>query len=278
MAFEGHAAEARPLGRWRKPPLAYVVAELGIAPHYGLSSKIAFIQDSLRVDYPRTLEAAELMLPVATIASSIPQSSSAPPQPLWQLLNSNQTCGILVQYRAIALHATAYEDSSHFLKLWSQVLNVIEQAEMGLFVERAGLRYVDLIVPAEQSLPSDYLVPSVHGTEPPPGAQIESRGWGLNYRIHDIGVQIHTATPAPANFLLPPNLNALPLQRSAVMAEAQSRVSNQQPIGWIDTDVSQLVQQPFNAKEIVALYDRLHKTVSTTFKAILSDRAKSEWI
>jgi uncharacterized protein (TIGR04255 family) len=258
-----------------------VVAELAIAPHYGLAGKIAAIQDGLRSAYPRTLEATEVLLPVAapfTPGVSAGQALPAPPQPFWQLLDSTQTRGVLINYRAIALHATIYDDSTDFLSRWSEVLATIERAEAELFVERAGLRYVDLIVPTKDAQPSDYLVSSVHGIEPPAGAQIQTRGWGLSYSVDSIAVQIRTATPAPTNFVLPPTLNTLPLQQPSVMMEAQSRVSGQQPIGWIDTDVSRTIQRPFNAGEIAVLYGGLHQTVSTTFKALLSARAKQEWI
>ena len=33
------------LGTWRKPPLAYVVAELVISPYYSLAAKVPGLQD-----------------------------------------------------------------------------------------------------------------------------------------------------------------------------------------------------------------------------------------
>jgi uncharacterized protein (TIGR04255 family) len=264
------------MGRWRKPPLAYVVAELGIAPHYGLAAKIAAIQEGLRSAFPRTVEATEVALP----QSGIPVSQTAPAltsQPYWQLLDSTQTRGVLISYRAVALHVTAYEDSGDFLRRWAEILDVVDKANAEPFVERVGLRYIDLIVPGGEVMPADYLVRSIQGVDPPEGAQVQSRSWGLHYVLNGVTVQVRTATPAPAGFLLP-FINILPLRLPAVAAEAQERVANQQPIGWVDTDASCLVQKPFGAREITGLYVTLHQAISKTFKSLLSDRAKEEWI
>lgn len=281
MDSEGLTDTSQALGRWDKPPLAYVVAELAIAPHYGLAAKIAALQDALRSVYPRTIEAAELLFPAAALLApgiSPPPGIPASPQPLWQLFTTKQTRGILINYRAIALHATTYEDSTEFQRCWSEVLTAIERAQLEPFVERAGLRYLDVIVPTPSRQPVDYLAQSLRGIDPPDGAQLQARVWGLNYTLDDIAVQIRTATPAPLNSLLPPTLNALPLLLPRVMIEAQARVTAQQPIGWIDSDASRAVQRPFNAADIADLYKSLHQTISTTFKALLSDHAKQEWI
>ena len=48
------------LGTWRKPPLAYVVAELVISPYYSMAAKVPGLQDWLRSTFPKTVEGQEL--------------------------------------------------------------------------------------------------------------------------------------------------------------------------------------------------------------------------
>jgi uncharacterized protein (TIGR04255 family) len=282
MRPEGLTATPPPMGRWRNPPLAYVVAELAIAPHYGLAAKIAAIQDGLRGAFPRTVEATEVVL---AVAGALPQGtpgfpgvSGVPAQPFWQLLDATQSRGVLITYRAIALHATAYEDSTDFLRRWAEVLAAIDAAKAEPFVERIGLRYIDLIVPSGQADPADYLVSSIRGIDPPEGAEIQTRSWGLHYVRDGVTVQVRTTTPAPVGLLLPPVLNTLPLQLPPVAIEAQARIANRQTIGWVDTDVSTPVQKPLNTEDISASFERLRQAVSVTFRSLLSDHAKDDWI
>jgi uncharacterized protein (TIGR04255 family) len=282
MRPEGLTATPPPMGRWRNPLLAYVVAELAIAPHYGLAAKIAAIQDGLRGAFPRTVEATEVVL---AVAGALPQGtpgspgvSGVPAQPFWQLLDATQSRGVLITYRAIALHATAYEDSTDFLRRWAEVLAVIDAAKAEPFVERIGLRYIDLIVPSGQADPADYLVSSIRGIDPPEGAEVQTRSWGLHYVRDGVTVQVRTTTPAPVGLLLPPVLNTLPLQLPPVAIEAQARIANRQTIGWVDTDVSTPVQKSLNTEDISASFERLRQAVSVTFRSLLSDHAKDEWI
>ena len=131
------------LGTWRRPPLVYVVAELVISPYYSMASKVPGLQDSLRSAFPRTLEAKELVVDGAKPSA----------QPLWQLVSADQKHGVQLGTRAISLHATSYAQSSDFLSRWAEVLDAIQNANLGAFVERAGLRYIDLIVPSEGRSP-----------------------------------------------------------------------------------------------------------------------------
>src|SRR5450755_1952222 len=138
---------ATALGTWRKPPLAYVVAELVISPYYSMGAKVAGLQDQLRSVYPKTVEAKEIVV----------DGGKPSAQSLWQLVSADQKYGVQLGTRAISLHATSYLHSIDFLTRWAEVLDAIHAADLGAFVERAGLRYIDLIVPEGDRAPEDYL-------------------------------------------------------------------------------------------------------------------------
>ena len=59
---EGKIMTNTALGTWRRPPLAYVVAELVISPYYSMAAKVPGLQDRLRSAFPRTIEANELVI------------------------------------------------------------------------------------------------------------------------------------------------------------------------------------------------------------------------
>src|SRR5690606_20993423 len=140
----------------RRPPLAYVVAELVISPYYSMSAKVPGLQDRLRSSFPRTLEAGGFVVDGAKPTT----------QPVWHLMSVDQKHGVRLGTRVISLHATSYLQASDFLSRWAEVLDIIQAADLGAFVERAGLRYIDLIVPSEGRKPADYLAPGLQGMEP----------------------------------------------------------------------------------------------------------------
>jgi uncharacterized protein (TIGR04255 family) len=255
------------LGTWRKPPLAYVVAELVISPYYSMGNAVQFLQDKLRTAYPRTVEAQELVF----------DGNKASPQQIWRLFSADQQHGIQLGTRAIGLHATRYLHSNDFLSRWAEVLDFIGAAKLGAFVERAGLRYVDLIVPATDRSPTDYLEQRLQGVTPD-GAVATGSMWAAGFQFNGCVVNLRSAAPAPKGLLLPPDFNALPLHKPKVMIEAEGRIADQGSIGFIDTDCVKDIQNVFNASELVGVYTEMQKLTSRTFKAALSPLAKAEWI
>lgn len=255
------------LGTWHRPPLVYVVAELVISPYYSMTSKIPALQDSLRSSFPRTLEAKELIVDGAKPSA----------QSVWQLLSADKEHGVQLGTRTISLHATSYAQSSDFLSRWAEVLDAIHNANLGAFVERAGLRYIDLIVPAEGRSPADYLADGLKGIQPE-GARSTGSMWAAAFQFDGSSVNLRAAAPAPQGLLLPPDFNALPLHKPAVMREAEERLKTEQAIGFVDTDCLKEIGQVFDAGELLTVFTEMQKLTSRTFKAALSDIARGEWV
>ena len=255
------------LGTWRRPPLVYVVAELVISPYYSMAANIPGLQDRLRASFPRTIEAKEFIV----------DGGKPSAQSLWQLLSVDQKHGVQLGTRSISLHATAYAQSSDFLGRWAEVLDAIQAAELGAFVERAGLRYVDLVVPAEGRSPADYLASGLKGIEPE-GARSTGSMWASAFQFDGSLVNLRAAAPAPQGLLLPPDFNALPLNKPAVMLEAEVRLKAEAMIGFVDTDCLKDVGKVFDAGDLLGTYSEMQKLTSKTFKAALSDIAREEWM
>ena len=255
------------LGTWRNPPLAYVVAELVISPYYSMASAVPALQDKLRQAYPRTVEAQELVVDGAKPSA----------QPLWRMLSASQMHGLQLGTRALSLHATSYLDSGDFLGRWAEVLDVIGQAQLGAFVERAGLRYVDLVVPSEGRSPAAYLEQHLQGVTPD-GALATGSMWAAGFQFDGCVVNLRAAAPAPKGLLLPPDFNALPLNKPRIMLAGEERLKDNQPVGFIDTDCVKDIQRVFDASELAAIYSEMQKLTSRTFKAAMSPLAKAEWL
>jgi uncharacterized protein (TIGR04255 family) len=255
------------LGTWRRPPLAYVVAELVISPYYSMASKVPSLQDRLRDSFPRTLEAKEIVV----------DGSKPSAQPLWQLISADQKHGVQVGTRSISLHATSYVQSNDFLSRWAEVLDAIQAADLGAFVERAGLRYVDLIVPSGKHSPADYLAEGLKGIEPK-GARSTGSMLAAVFQFNENTVNLRASAPAPQGVLLPPDFNALPLSKPPIMIEAESRLKEEKAIGFVDTDCLRVIGRVFDGGELPAVYAEMQKLTSRTFKAALSRIATKEWV
>ena len=255
------------LGTWNHPPLVYVVAELVISPYYSLPDKVPGLQDRLRRTFPRTVEARELVV----------DGTKSTAHPLWHLMSADQRLGVHLGTSAISLHATSYDKSSDFLGRWGDVLEAIQQAELGAFVVRAGLRYVDLIVPSDGKSPGDYLVDGLRGIVPE-GAQCSGAMWASAFQFDGSIVNLRAGAPSPQGMLLPPGFNALPLAKPAVLLDAEARMENNQPIGFVDTDCLRDVDRVFDANQLLGDYLAMQKLTSKTFKSALSAAALEEWM
>lgn len=255
------------LGTWRKPPLAYVVAELVISPYYSMAAKVPGLQDRLRSTFPKTVEGQEFIVDGAKPSA----------QPIWQLVSADQKHGVQLGTRSISLHATSYLNSADFMTRWAEVLDSIHEAGLGAFVERAGLRYVDLIVPSGDRSPADYLAQQLQGITPD-GATPTGSLWAAAFLFDGATVNLRAGAPAPAGMLLPPNFNAMPLHKPQVMVDGEKRIKEEKAIGFIDTDCLRDISQVFDAAQLAGIYTDMQKLNSRTFKAALSTMANKEWM
>jgi uncharacterized protein (TIGR04255 family) len=258
---------ATALGKWRQPPLAYVVAELVISPYYSMAAKVPGLQDRLRSTFPRTVEGQELIVDGAKPSA----------QSIWQLVSADQKHGVQLGTRSISFHATSYVNSADLMTRWADVLDAIHEAGLGAFVERAGLRYVDIIVPSRDRSPADYLAQQVQGITPD-GARLTGSLWAAAFLFDGATVNLRAGAPAPAGMLLPPNFNAMPLHKPLVMVEAEKRLKEEKAIGFIDTDCLRDINHVFDAAQLVGIYTDMQKLNSRTFKAVLSAAATEEWV
>lgn len=259
----------RSLGTYRNPPLAYVVAEAVIAPHYGIASAMPKIQEQLRAVYPRTIEGTEV-----TIDPANPPTA----QKTWRLISADESRGVSIGSRGVALHSTRYSDSKEFLSAWDAVLSATEQSLDNAFVERVGLRYIDLIVPSGDRSPLHYVTETVRGIQFPSAGTLESNIWAATFAAQGAQINARIAAPAPRGMVFPPNFNLLPLQKPKIWQDADARAALNRQIGFIDTDAGQQMGSLLVAQSISSVFRELKAQISATFGVLMSEVAREEWI
>jgi uncharacterized protein (TIGR04255 family) len=245
-----------------------------------MSSRIPALQEALRTQYPRTNELSEVLIATPLAAQGVTPAvpPPQPPQQRWQLVNAENTRAVDIGHRSIGLHATEYTNSSDFLDRWNSVLLAVERSGTEVFVERAGIRYVDMIVPTAGHKPADYLLSSLQGVTVDEPTTVQSSIWAGTLTVDGSLIQVRTAAPSPMGLLLPPTLGAVPLQMPKSLIDAQAHMAAQKPIGWIDTDAGREIRKPLRAEEMMPLYIEMQRRLSSIFKSLLSDQARREWM
>lgn len=260
------------LGTWRNPPLAYVVAEVRISAHYSIAQFVPAIQQLLRDIFPRTEEGIEVALAIGT------SNQTTVPDRVWRLTAPDNGRGVHLGTRAIALHVTRYQDFPE-LAIWlARALQAVQESGLNPFIERVGLRYIDYILPSDGHQLMDYLIPALRGVTPPGAGPAQTTMWAATYPFDTFTVDARVVAPSLPGTFLPPNFSALPLAKPSTMLAAEERSQKGQPFGIIDTDCSQTVNENFDAQTIATKFAQMHKCVSETFKALISDLAVKEWV
>jgi len=260
---------------WRNPPIAYVVAEVVISPHYSLQNHLPAIQQELRAPFPRTAEAQALRLEI--------MGTESMPQPqfdkVWQLYSGDNYLGAYLSPRALALHTTRYKHYEDFAQALGLLLRAVENSGLGAYVERIGLRYVDYLLPSDGHRPEDYLKQELRGLTLEEGRRPENGAWGGTYQMAEgCAINLRVMAPAPAGNLLPPNFNAMPLAKPEVMTRAEQHyLLPGKPFGFADTDCVQNIGKVLESASLLTAFQQLHEYVSSTFRAAISPLAEKEW-
>jgi uncharacterized protein (TIGR04255 family) len=260
------------LGTYRNPPLAYVVAEVTIAAHYGVGKSLASIQDRLRSIYPRTIEEVGVELTVSPSATPAPT-----PLQMWRLLSADQQRGLSISSRGFSLHSTRYSNFEEFSAAWDLILQVMGETIDDAFVERIGLRYVDFIVPSEDHAPYEYLA-NYNVVAPSKGAKIESHFWASAFLFDNALVNARIGAPSPPGMLLPPNITIVQLEKPAIWHRAEAQLATGKQIGFIDTDCSRRISAVYDAEKLSQAFRELKTHVSATFNGLMSELARKEWV
>lgn len=260
------------MGSWRNPPLAYVVAEIRLSPFYQMGKYVPDFQAEIRATFPRTREGSVLRFELQGNAPAPSQEK------VWRFFSENQRMGIDLSARSVSLHVTEYRNFGTFSDSLRLIVTAAGKTIPDLFVEQLGLRYIDYILPATGERTFDYVVNSVHGFLPPGASTPKEAYWIANFAFERGSVNLKILPLMPAGSAQPPNFGPLELDPAEPQMEAIRRAKNNEPIGCIDTDRIMPVEKKFDAEELMAFFSQMHADVSETFKAAISEKAKSQWI
>lgn len=250
-----------------RTPLLFVLAQVRIGPVLAIEDKIPAIQEALRRQgFPRlqkrTLEVSRIN---ATGITQIDQ------RPQWEFLNRESTLSILIAADSLVLQSSAYTDFETFLAPLQLALSTLaEKAEPSL-VERLGLRYVDLILPAEGKTVADYIPATLRGEGRPPFGERKAFLSESVFSTQEASQLIVRFIESQSGFAFPADL--LPV--SLKFPKDPNRAT---PFGLLDLDhFAEKLNADFDTSVILHRFWELHHLLDEVFRASTTKAAREEW-
>jgi len=245
-----------------RSPLALVLVQARFSPRPDLEEKLpAFRKACEALGYPVFKESRVRTMDLGQSGPTLTRDSVR-----WDFLDKTQRWNILLSAEFLMLQTTDYDVFEDFLARWKGVLEAADVLGLPV-VERLGLRYVDLVQPAEGEPVSDYLIPPLAGYEPDPGSALGRR--------HHMAASVF-ATPhgqllvrvSPAFSATPPDLDNLLLK--GVSQPGPGAV-------FLDFDHASTEVVDFEPNGIEAATEALHDAPDVLFRKVVTPKAMSVW-
>ena len=269
------AAVGEQLGRWSNAPLGFVLAAINIGVVLLNEKHTRVLQDGLADHFPELRQSVETTMALAVGASPGANMQSAP---LWEFVSESQGIGVLFRPATIVLQATEYDDYPRFRRVLEAVLTTFVKAVPSAIALRAGLRYVDVIVPSGDRTPDDYVQPSMHGPQLATLAGIDTQcRCQVVRRLSDqaaLRVTYTRQTNNKGNFPLPEDLSLHGLTPSPVLLTC---LDHQGQVGVLDFDRWEQFRERLSVETMLSRFDRLHADQSGAIRKVATELALSEW-
>lgn len=141
-----------------KSPLVLVLCQVRFSPILAMAQYFPKIQDKLRLKgYPVVKNAViqELLI--------TPAGRSGAKHVRWQVQDKTGTQSIVVTENFLAFQTTAYTVFEDFVPQLALAVDMLAEEVQGLYLQRIGLRYVDLVRPGANETWHEYVRPELHG-------------------------------------------------------------------------------------------------------------------
>lgn len=145
-----------------KSPLVLVLCQVRFSPILAMADYFPKIQDKLRLKgYPVVKNAViqEVLL--------TPAGGASAKHVRWQVQDKSETRSIVVTENFVAFQTTAYSIFEDFVPQLALAVDTLAEEVQGLYLQRIGLRYVDLVRPAAGETWREYVRPELHGLRSP---------------------------------------------------------------------------------------------------------------
>lgn len=261
-----------PLGQMTNAPLALVLAQVRISPYLTIGSCIPAIQDALRGTYPAYRKSQ--MQTIEFGPGTAPNITTADRH---HFVDADNRVGVIVQQDSIVFAATRYETFESFEAKHRVVLECLEKNVRNLFVEKLGLRYIDVIVPRKDEGPEQYVVEGLRGAKFEVGSPVASSAqYVAQWKLENGAMKFRFLTGVRSPFL-PKDVQTLELGTPEVIQKAQAAYNEKRQIGVFDFDRSVDHRGSYHSSRLLELFAAMHADASKAFKRAMSNLAEQVW-
>lgn len=261
---------------WRNAPVFYVLAHIQFNAIPAMAKFADEIADRLRkIGYPDPQDEKQTVLSfgVAPDGSPSPHQVEQKEVPRWRISNTEKTSGFLLLQDALIFHTTAYLDRDSFFAELRKGLEVVHEVIELSFVDRIGLRYLNIVKPETEETLAQYLEPAARGL----GQYFVT---GLQHSMVEAIAQLDYGTLVSRAFTahsdgdhppMPPELMPLSLKVKDRFSPCK---------GWVavfDNDCFMQQRVPFSISDIEASLRKLRDGIGLTFDASITVYAKEKW-
>ncbi len=250
-----------------KSPLIFVLAQVKISPVLGMESKIPALQEAYRKQgFPRLAERKI----ETTVRGSEGQTVQKETRRQWEFINKDKRASVLVDSEGLNYQVTKYDVFESFMASIESVLQVFSDTVEPTLVLRTGLRYVDLVIPAEGKDIHVYFNASLRGFKIHDTDQRKAFFTESVCQTGSDSTFVHRYVEADAGFGFPPDL--LPMQ-----LEFPRNPRMTSPFGLLDMDHFSMNEADFSTEEVVSRFFDLHEHQTVAFEASVTAEALEEW-
>lgn len=255
-------------GRLDNAPVVYVLCQVRFSPVEKMVDYVPAIQEALRPQYPNFQR--EQIGGISLVPNS--QPAFVQNETRWRFDTRENSTGFILSTNQLIVHTTSYVDSDDFReRIVNGFRTIHEIAKLG-FIQRVGLRYIDLITAAADDTLEDYIHPSLIGFRPPvPGLTPDVSQQFLRNRSTMGGTLLVRVSRAHHQTELPADL--MPM----LLAAKRSPRPDQESI-FLDWDhyVDQQNLDP-DPQVLANTVRALKAPIATIFKEAITDHAVQRW-
>jgi uncharacterized protein (TIGR04255 family) len=250
------------------PPIFYTLAQIRFSAVLGMGKYVDSIQERLRGSYPdfRTEQRRTLHLADTGEASELKSEATV----RWHFADQSNTSGFILDQSSLIFHTTAYETSDWFFDQLLHGLEVVHAVASLGYIQRLGLRTLDIVVPDAGESLEIYLQKEALGFyRLLPGElkhniteAVFSVGSGMliSRLIVMKGLLALPADLVPISLTLPPNLQSL----NALHAV-------------LDVDRNEESKMPVNTNDIRKKLASIKRDTTETFERTVTPEALNRW-
>jgi uncharacterized protein (TIGR04255 family) len=258
-------------GRLENAPVVYVLCQIRFSPVEKMTDYIPAIQEAFRAQYP-SFEREQLG--GVTLAPNA-QPIFVQNETRWRFETRDKLTGLMLSTNQLIAHTTSYVDSDDFRdRAMFGFRTVNEVARLG-FIQRVGLRYIDLITASEDERLEDYIHASLIGFRPQvPGLTPDVSQQFLRTRSNvggAVGTLLLKVSRARHGAELPADLLPTPL-------ELKRRPPQDRESIFLDWDhyIEQVNLDP-EPQILDATLRSLKAPIARIFKEAITDHAVTRW-